>query len=118
MKNFTQINRALVAKKKVLTFLLALVVGAGTVFAQSGTCGKDGDNLTWTLSGGTLTISGTGEMDEWILQYPSWYPYVSSIKSVVIESGVTTIGAFAFAGCSALASVVIPNTVINIFDGV
>lgn len=29
---------------------------------ESGTCGANGDNLTWTLTGdGTLTISGSGE---------------------------------------------------------
>ena len=48
--------------RKLFTFILALVAGAGTVFAQSGTCGT---NLTWTLSSGTLTISGTGEMTDW-----------------------------------------------------
>lgn len=33
--------------------------------AESGICGADGDNLTWTLDdNGTLTISGTGDMEE------------------------------------------------------
>lgn len=33
----------------------------------SGTCGAEGDgsNLRWSLSGGVLTISGTGAMKDW-----------------------------------------------------
>ena len=48
--------------KKIFTFLLALIVGVGTVFAESGTCG---DNLTWELDGGVLTIFGTGNMSNY-----------------------------------------------------
>ena len=99
-------------KHKLFTFFLALVASAGTVFAESGTCGKDGNNLTWTLSGGTLTISGTGEMADWTT-YPDipWYSNRSSIKSVVIEDGVTSIGEDAFAYCTNLTSVSLPNSV-------
>lgn len=54
-------------KKKILSILLAaclifslLPVSAMADAAESGACG---DNLTWTLENGVLTISGTGEMD-------------------------------------------------------
>lgn len=41
-------------------FAAAAVIG-------SGTCGKNGDNLTWTLTDdGVLTISGTGEMADYL----------------------------------------------------
>ena len=34
-------------------------------FLASGTCGAQGDNLTWTLTDdGTLTISGKGDMED------------------------------------------------------
>ena len=46
-------------KQKLFTLLLALLASAGTIFAESGTCG---DNLTWNLTDGVLTISGTGPM--------------------------------------------------------
>lgn len=41
---------------------LAAVFCCVSAFAEtSGICGKNGDNLTWTLDEeGTLTISGTG----------------------------------------------------------
>ncbi len=44
--------------------LLPGAARAGVVV--SGTCGASGDNLTWTLDdAGTLTISGSGEMDNY-----------------------------------------------------
>ncbi len=43
-----------------------------------------------------------------------WYSYGSEIINIIIEDGVTSIGAFAFADCSGLTSVTIPNSVTNI----
>ena len=45
--------------KKIFTFILALIAGAGMLYAESGKCG---DNLKWDLTNGVLTISGTGDM--------------------------------------------------------
>ena len=58
---------------------------------ESGTCGE---NLTWKIEDGVLTISGTGAMTGYP---PSQSPWAAAkIKSVVIESGVTSIGNNAF----------------------
>ncbi len=77
----------------------------------SGTCG---DHLTWTLDeDGTLTISGTGDM-EWFEDYYSapWYAqYHQIIYKVVIEEGVTSIGKYAFYGITNMTSVSIPSSV-------
>ena len=81
----------------------------------SGVCG---DNLTWSLSNeGVLTISGTGDMWDYDLEcYPSWASNKFSIKSCVIEEGVTTIGAFAFYDYTSLQNVEIANSVMfNLF---
>ena len=79
----------------------------------SGTCGE---NATWTLSGDTLTISGTGEMKNWagISDYTPWYSSHNSIKTVIIQAGITSIGDHAFDSCYYLTSVTIPNSVTSI----
>jgi hypothetical protein len=77
-----------------------------------GTCGANGDNLTWLLScDGTLTISGTGAMYNWMtLADRPWHSLCTSIQRVVIEEGVTTTGFHAFYGASNLTSVSLPST--------
>jgi hypothetical protein len=76
----------------------------------SGTCGAEGNNLTWKLTcDGVLTISGTGAMKDWKdFDDIPWYSYSYSIQSVIINEGVTSLGNLAFAGCL-MTSVEIPN---------
>ena len=94
---------------------------ASAAVVASGTCGADGDNLTWELTDdGTLTISGTGEMVDYDIEnkdYPPWSSFVQSIKTVIITEGVTTIGQFAFASCSEMTSITIPDGVTSIGAG-
>ncbi len=103
----------------VLCLLLSPAAEAATV--DSGTCGAEGDNLTWTLDDqGTLTISGQGRMYDWY-DYtgsrPGWYTYRDTIGKVVITEGVTHIGYNAFYNCTALAEIQIPETVTSIEAG-
>lgn len=81
---------------------------------QQGVCGKD---LRWVLmSNGVVTISGTGEMvDITAFNKQSWFTtYADDITQVVIEEGVTTIGAKAFDNCVNLESVKLPNSLTEI----
>lgn len=75
-------------------------------------------NLTWKLdSKGTLTISGTGEMEEPSGSAYDYYPWLKnskSIRKVVIEHGVTSVGANAFDVCTSLIFVSIPVSVTSI----
>ena len=96
-------------KTKLLLAAMMLSMSL-SLFAQSGTCGT---NLTWNLSDGTLTISGIGEMVDYLSNVP-WYSSRESIKTVIIEDGVTSIGWCSFADCSSLTSVTIPNSVTSI----
>ena len=83
---------------------------------QGAASGKCGTNLTWTLDDkGTLTISGTGEMDNYS-SFAPWHASGKSIKSVVIKPGVTSIGDSAFSYCGSLKSITIPNSVTSIGD--
>ncbi len=82
----------------------------------SGECGKDGDNLTWTLTeDGTLTISGEGMMEDYLdWQSVPWYLYSAQITDVVISDGVTSIGNCAFWYYTSFTNITIPDSVITI----
>ena len=113
-------------KKKILCLLLALLVinlsiphvAWATKSIDSGYCGAevDGKNVQWNLdSEGTLTISGLGEMKDYFpTDRTPWYEHIENIKSVIIKSGVKSIGGRAFQNCTGLTSVTIPNGVTQI----
>ena len=80
--------------------------------AASGSCGADAQ---WELdSQGTLTISGSGKMEDLYGEtfVPSYYQ--SKVKKVVIQSGITRIGGAAFFELSNLKEAVIPESVTEI----
>ena len=109
-------------KKNLFVILLAVtmivvfmpVAGIQTVYADSS--GSCGNNVTWTYSNGTLTISGSGAMTD----YPNgesapWLAeYRYDINSVVIKDGVTSIGDQAFNFCNRMTSISIPSSVTRI----
>ena len=99
-----------------ITFTIGGSGGGST--DPSGDCGT---GVTWalTLSSGVLTISGSGDMDDFTSPDDSnpapWLSsHASAITSVVIESGVSHIGNAAFQTCSNLTSVTIPEGVTSI----
>ena len=97
-------------KTKLFSLALALLMSV-SLFAQCGTCGP---NLTWTLQNGVLTISGSGNMNDYSYGNAPWYSYRLSITSITIPNSVTSIGEWAFQYCSRLTSITIPNSVTSI----
>lgn len=89
---------------------------------NSGVCG---DNVSWALIDGVLTIGGTGRMTDYttnLFTPAPWYSMSNSrVKSVIITDGVTHIGNRAFDDCNILTTVSIPSSVTSIgskaFDG-
>ncbi len=87
----------------VLLFTTASVAFAaedGRKVIDSGFCGAQGENLTWTLyDDGELVISGEGEMDWYYPQlekYSPWHEHYGKIDVITVEEGVTSIGLKAF----------------------
>ena len=89
-----------------------------TVFEKGHTYWNE-DNLTWKLyEDGTLNISGKGAMKDYNSDdNPSPASQKKdSVKKVVIEDGVTSIGDSAFSYCSSLTNITIPDSVTSIGD--
>ena len=100
--------------KKIFIFFLALVAGAGTMFAQYSYSGVCGNNLQWNLTDGTLTITGWGEMTNYLKTDAPWYAYRAYIERLELSKDMTTIGNAAFYDCNYLTSVNIPSGVTSI----
>lgn len=81
---------------------MSLTVSASDV--SGGTCG---DALTWSLSDGILTISGSGDMYDYDRYETPWNLSASVIRKVVTGDEVTRIGTNAFYGCESLTEVVL-----------
>ena len=102
-----------------LTMLLSIVsVVDFSAFAdvKTGWCGM---KVTYSLdtSTGVLTISTTDNMLSQMFGFgPTDSPFYKNpyIKSIIIESCVSSIGSYAFSGCTSLASVTIAGTVTSI----
>ena len=69
----------------------------------------------WSVEDGVLKIRGTGDMENYSSSgLAPWYSQRDKIVRVEIEEGITSIGEYAFYGCTDLTSVSIPNSVTNI----
>ena len=102
----------------IIALFAMIMLPSVNAFASTanGTCGvAGGDNVTWELAGGVLTISGTGEMADYGGSLDAtWDTYNTDIKSVVVSEGVENIGEAAFYGLTSLESATIAGSVTSI----
>ena len=103
--------------KRIVLCLLCVLLLTGTASAQDiaaeGAGAACGDQLSWSLEGSTLYITGTGEMYDFPAGAP-WAGYKNSISRVVLSGGVTYVGAYAFQDYDALTGVDFGSSLISI----
>lgn len=90
----------------VLSIVLVLCIGVSVI--------AFGNNIDWHFDADTKTlyIEGSGSMPDYDDQYSTqWKDIIHLVENVVIEEGVTSVGAYAFAGAHSLVSVAIPDSV-------
>ena len=96
-----------------IAFLSSVLMCANAFAAATGRCG---DSITWTLDdSGNLTLSGSGEM--WNNGYDDSPFKDYGIKTVTIGDGITSIGDYAFMGCTGMTELTLPNSVTSIGRG-
>ena len=91
----------------LVSLLLALLAPAASAVAASGTCGE---GLTWKLENYTLTVTGSGEIEDGC----PWEDYKTKIDHVVLEGGVTRVGKENFSGCDRLETVDFGDSLVEI----
>jgi len=98
--------------KQIYILLIALLMGLSANAEKTGKCGP---NLYWQLTDdGVLTITGTGQMEDYNYSYNKNPWHNQNVKQVIIADGVTTIGNYIFFECPKLKSIDIPNSVTTI----
>jgi len=103
--------------KKIL-LICGLVFATMNINAQTWNIGSPVlSNVTATLNNDTLTISGIGNMRDWQYPHTPWGNETYTIRVVIINYGVTSIGTEAFRFFSSLMSVTIPSSVTSIGMG-
>ena len=110
----------------IFAFLLLLMlisailpVSADAAIVSSGSCGADGNNVTWTLdSEGTLKFVGQGAIKDYAFAgsgvSPWYYRNGNNVKNAIFGEGITHIGRSLLEGCKNLYSVTIPVSVNSI----
>ncbi len=100
----------------VLTMLLSLLP-VNIVFAETIASGSCGDNAAWTLdSEGTLTIGGSGKMQDYGNGSPPWtaYEYRNKILNIIISEKITSLSSWCFSKLNNVKEIIIPDSIVQI----
>ncbi len=100
-----------------LAVLISSVVSIGAVADTKTVGGSCGENLNWSYdsSNSTVTISGSGEMTDFI-DYAPWWSNDINVEKAVVEEGVTSLGENSFKDLMGLSEISLPSTLSSIGD--
>ncbi|MBE6788356.1 MAG: leucine-rich repeat domain-containing protein [Ruminococcaceae bacterium] len=97
-----------------ISVALSALLGFKAFAAESGKCGE---NLKWSYSAGTLTISGKGKMQNYSeANKAPWSSFSDEITAVVLPEKLESVGTLAFYNCTSLKAISIPDKVEIIYD--
>ncbi|MBQ4064805.1 MAG: leucine-rich repeat domain-containing protein, partial [Clostridia bacterium] len=95
--------------------------GNGFRFTSLGLIDVDGGDVTesiiWSINTetGVLKLNGTGGMPDYTaFENTPWALYREYIRNIVIGSGITNVGAYAFSGCTEVATVSLSSTITSV----
>lgn len=98
----------MIGNPDALTSLTQNITISASAASASGNCGT---GLTWTVSGDTLKITGSGKnMNNYSSGTAPWYAYRASVKKLILPSTLQKIGNYAFSNMTALECIYTANT--------
>ena len=80
---------------------------------RKSTNGNIGENITWELSDGVLTLSGEGDMED----YAFFGFTYNKVQKIVVNEGITSIGANSFVGFAYVTEVELADSIETIEHG-
>ena len=107
--------------KKIFTpflFIVATLLLCSTTVKGEG--GTTDDGLSWDLTDGVLTISGTGAMRDYATstwgggKQSPWYTFKESVTKIIVNEGVTALGTYAFYKSINCTEISLPSTLTDI----
>jgi len=97
--------------------ILSMLFSAAPASLALETSGKCGPDLYWSYSKNILTISGSGDMYDFVQKSAQnrpneapWRVYSTSISRVIIEEGCEGVGEYAFFNFTPIAEIIFPET--------
>lgn len=106
-RNKIQVNIA-----RLMVAIFASLLFLPMTPAVSAAAGSCGENVQWELLGGVLTISGSGPMANYSENNPApWQAQEETVRAVIVEEGVTSVGDCAFLNMDQIRSVKLASSV-------
>ena len=103
--------------KKLISILLAVVMACSTLYGMGTIVLADSISFEYDSETATLTVTGTGAMQDYTentLSSRPWSAYAESAQTVVISDGITHVGDYAFSRFSALTYVELHESVTSL----